>query len=144
MQGKIILIATDFSEGAAAAVREGQVLAARLGAEVELLHVVETPGEGTGEAPCSESAPGSGTTPVTLRSGTAWLEIVRRALETQPLAVVVGSNGTRGFHPISPGTTTLKLLVRCPVPVLVVPARTVERAEAARLAVHLRPPPCRR
>ncbi len=129
MPGKI-LIATDFSDGAAAAVQEGRVLAARLGADVELLHVIDVTTDDPNEGQHAESD-GSGGPNVVVREGTPWLEIVRRALETDPLAVVVGSNGTRGSHPISPGTTTLKLLVRCPVPVLVVPTRIAGQTPSA-------------
>lgn len=115
-----ILVAVDFSEGAAGAVREGRRLARRLGAPLELLHVAERAAwEPDGAVAAWLSHVHECNATLRLRHGIAWAQIVRDALERPPLMVVVGSHGRRGFQSLAPGSTTSLLLTRCPVPVLV-------------------------
>jgi nucleotide-binding universal stress UspA family protein len=118
-----ILVGIDFSEGASLALSEARWLMERLGAALDLVFVDEgRDGDGhTGENARSwlerESiAPET----VTVRRGFPWLELARRARETSPALVVVGSHGRSGFQPLSLGSTAARLGVSCPSPVLVV------------------------
>ncbi len=119
-----ILVATDFSDGSAGAVREARDLAAALGTEVMIVHVAGAalwqPDRAV-RAWMSEAGVDPGG--LTLRFGVPWAQIVRCALEVGASLVAVGSHGRTGFHPLGPGSTAAQLLTRCPVPVLVVAGR---------------------
>lgn len=119
-----ILVGIDFSEGASLALAEARWLMERLGAALDLVFVDEGRGDGdghTGEGARSwlerEAIPPE---TVTVRRGFPWLELARRARETSPALVVVGSHGRSGFQPLSLGSTAARLGVSCPSPVLVV------------------------
>ena len=119
-----ILVATDFSDGSAGAVREARDLAAALGTEVVVVHVAAAAlwqPDGAVRAWLSEVGVDPGG--LTLRFGAPWAQIARCALEVGASLVAVGSHGRTGFHPLGPGSTTAQLLTRCPVPVLVVAGR---------------------
>ena len=123
-----ILVATDFSEGSAAAVREARSLAAALDAEVVVVHVSGAALWQPDPAVAAWLARvGVDAGSMTLRFGVPWAQIVRFALEVGACMVAVGSHGRSGFHPLAPGSTAAQLLTRCPVPVLVV----AERGRAA-------------
>jgi nucleotide-binding universal stress UspA family protein len=119
-----ILVATDFSDGSAAAVREARSLAAALDAEVIVLHVAGAAlWQPDGAVAAWLARVGMDPGGMTLRFGVPWAQIVRCAVEVGACMVAVGSHGRTGFHPLAPGSTAAQLLTRCPVPVLVVAGR---------------------
>lgn len=119
-----MVVGIDFSDGAGAAAVEARRLAGRLGLEPVLVHVVE-PGL---RAPTPEevrswlSGHGLGSCAVELTKGVPWIELGRMAMETASKLLVVGSHGRTGFQPIRPGGTAMRLAMRSPIPVLVVPS----------------------
>ncbi len=120
-EGSVILVATDLSDCAEAALAEGRALARRLGAVLSVVYVAEPGTSPTAELDSRLAAHGLTRRDVVVRTGTAWLEIMRLAVQLQPVAVVVGSHGRSGYQPLSAGSTTQRLLARSPVPVVVVP-----------------------
>ncbi len=135
-EGWMILVATDFSECAAAALAQGRALAGRLGAGVRVLYVVEPGSPSAAELGPALAAHGLRRQDVVVRTGTAWLEIMRLAVQLQPMAVVVGCHGRSGYQPLSAGSTTQRLLARSPVPVVVVPHRPEGEASGRREEAH--------
>jgi nucleotide-binding universal stress UspA family protein len=118
-----ILVGIDFSEGAALALAEARWLVEKLGATLDLVHVDEGRdgdwrSDDTARAWLEREAVSPDT--VFVRRGFAWLELARQARETMPALVVVGSHGRSGFQPLSLGSTSGRLGVACPAPVLVV------------------------
>lgn len=122
-EGWMILVATDLSDCAEAALAEGRALAGRLGAVLSVVYVAEPGSRPATELDAALAAHGLARQDVVVRTGTAWLEIMRLAVQLQPVAVVVGSHGRGGYQPLSAGSTTQRLLARSPVPVVVVPHR---------------------
>lgn len=170
-----VLAATDFSTGAAKAVRRATQLAIEHGAEVDLLHVISGPGlkairELFGapqqvEAGLAEDANHrlhnlarrvarqTGTPPRTqVRSGKVAEEIIATAESADLL--IMGARGSTALRDVFLGTTTDRVLHKCPRPVLIVkrpafvpyenvlvpvghgPTSTLAVRLAARLAPH--------
>lgn len=137
-----ILIATDFSEGAATAQRFGLELAAQLGAEVTITHVHDAASFALTEAVtvnhdalCEAASVGLG---VALRraravcpaasgmlvDGEASEGILEAAVRSKADLVVVGTHGRSGLARLLLGSVAEKVLRRAEVPVLTVSART--------------------
>lgn len=131
MAASLILVGIDFSDAAAMAVEEASRVARSVGGRVVGLHAPD--GDGWGwTAEHREWAWQHGLDPadVVVRTGPPWLQLARYADEIRPGMVVVGSHGAGGVHPVAPGSTTMMLLTRVRVPVLVVPSyRPPHRAE---------------
>jgi nucleotide-binding universal stress UspA family protein len=133
MKAPCILVAVDFSEPATAAYLEAIELAAFADARLQLLYVAE--GHDGEEAARMrqwlDDVEVEAEELITL-PGTPWVQIVRHCESTQPLFLVVGSHGLGGYQTLGPGSTTARLLVRSPVPVLVVPQRpAIKRIDAS-------------
>lgn len=134
-----VLVGTDFSPGAAAALEEARRLAARLGCPVHVVHVVESEaprdwrptGREQGwlsEAELDEAS-------LHVRFGAAWAELARYADRCRPAMLVVGSHGASGYQPVSVGTTAERLTLNARHSVLLVgPRHSASRrpAEAGR------------
>ncbi len=124
-----VLVGTDFSPGAAAALTEARRLADRLGCEVRVIHVVES-GRAAEWAP-SEDARGwlsdaaLEEAALELRFGRAWIELVRCADSCSPTLLVVGSHGASGYQPVTVGTTAQRLTLNARHPVLLVSPRRI-------------------
>lgn len=118
-----LLVGTDFSEGAALALESARDIAQELGWQVHVAHVIEgAHGSWTPLPAASEwlERLNVARDDVTLRKGTAWIELVRIAVEREPTMIVVGSHGLSGFQPVALGTTAARLGIHSPYPVLVV------------------------
>jgi nucleotide-binding universal stress UspA family protein len=123
-----VVVGTDFSAAAAAALYEGRRLAQQLGAVVEVVHVVDGgPPRGWGESGqagrwLKEAAlePSA----LVVRYGSPWIELSRYAGEAHPSALVVGVHGRSGYQPLSLGSTATRVSLHARCPVLLVPART--------------------
>lgn len=119
-----LVVGVDFSDGAAAAVVEARLLADQLGLDAQLVHVVEdgveTPGPlEIGAWLTAHNLEGS---TIQVLRGVAWIELGRLASSSASRLLVVGSHGRSGFQPLEPGRTAMRLALRSPIPVLVVPA----------------------
>jgi nucleotide-binding universal stress UspA family protein len=127
-----VLIATDFSVSSTAALEQGRWLSERLGAYPEILHVVENHGtEPWHRDPAVElwiSAAGLSVSSIVTRSGTPWVEIVRRAQDIGAVLLVVGSHGQSGFHPLRLGSTAERLGSAAPCPIVIVSSRAAPQA----------------
>ena len=146
----MIVAATDFSEDAGNAVRRAALLSSRLGAALQLLHVVSRPSldalrewvppdraerlvEDAGrlleEAAAAAGAPAK----ARLAVGEVVEEILAACARASMLVV-----GARGLNPLRDailGTTAERVAARCPVPMLVV--RAAPRAEYRSVLVAL-------
>jgi nucleotide-binding universal stress UspA family protein len=130
-----ILVGTDFSAGAAAALAEARRIAAPLGLELAVVHVVEGYGAGTwragGEAERWLADGAVRLDDLVVRSGLPWIELVREAERTGAAMLVVGSHGRSGFQPVALGSTATRLGILSPRPVLLVNPRAVRETEPA-------------
>lgn len=142
---KIILVAVDFSEVSAAALKVAVDLARRLGAQVKVVHVVQPqpvplPLEGSAiymdevqtwqleEAEKSlakfiadHAAPGA-VSLTRVRSGVAATEISQAAADHQAGMIVLGTHGRTGLKHLLMGSIAESVLRVAPVPVLCVRA----------------------
>jgi nucleotide-binding universal stress UspA family protein len=121
-----VVVGIDFSAGSGDAVAEARRITAQIAGALELVHVTQDGNSMWQIDPDAETwlvrhevAPDS----VMVRIGLPWVELARYASETQPAMIVVGSHGGSGFHPLGLGSTTARLGVVSPVPVLVVAPR---------------------
>lgn len=118
----MILIGTDFSAGARAAHREGTVLAQALGQSIVLVHVLPRVGGTLGaDARTWLRAARVDERALVLRHGTPWIELLRHATDEGATMVVIGSHGRSGYQGITTGSTTGRLILRSPVPVVIAP-----------------------
>jgi len=131
MEQAAILVGTDFSEGARAALLHGRTLAERLGGTVQLVHIFDPPGGVPAELDDAahrwlercEVEPAS----LNTRRGTAWLELAREARSLDASMIVVGRHGRSGYQPIELGSTAARLGLAAHCPVLLVGDRLQSR-----------------
>ena len=134
-----IVVATDFSEVSAGAVRLACAIAAESGAELTVLHVCDVPGYAeAGPVPYELATEFVGTAQARLdalvaqlrtacprarevvRIGVPWQEILALASEERADLVVIGTHGRRGFAHAVLGSVAEHLVRTSPVPVLTV------------------------
>jgi nucleotide-binding universal stress UspA family protein len=135
MDGSCVLVGTDFSPGAAAALAEARHLATRMGCALRVVHVVEA-ARASGWQPSAEARQWLTRAQLDedaldVRFGRAWIELARCADSCTPAFVVVGSHGSSGYQPVSVGATAERLSLNARHPVLLVGPR---RSGAHRLA----------
>jgi nucleotide-binding universal stress UspA family protein len=136
-----ILVATDFSDNAEAAVTFAVRTAGALGARLHLLHVL-VPGEMDVARLLAYTASAAGPTVsvVATAAGHPAEEILRYATKHGIDLIVIGAHGRTGLSRLLLGNVAERVLRAARCPVLVVPARPVE-TEPAREAPA---PPVRR
>ncbi|KUI23076.1 hypothetical protein AU195_17545 [Mycobacterium sp. IS-1496] len=160
-----VLVATDLSEPAAAAVIRAAHLATEHGARLTALHVEPTgmrtdfsePARGAVAALVDglldPSASADAAPTITVRRGRAAVEITAEAADTAADLVVIGASGEHGLVEALLGSTAENVVRMSPVPVLVVKRpgtdsyrsvvlaldATTESAEAARFGLGLTP-----
>ena len=115
-----VVAGTDFSEGARVAVETARAMAQRLSLDLLVVHVhdpadPEVPGPETERWLEASRIPGES---VQHRYGRPWVELSRAAAGAA--ALVVGSHGRSGPQPIALGSTTVKLGLLAPCPLVVV------------------------
>lgn len=138
MSRKTILVPVDFGEATAAALAEAKELGRRLGADVELLHVVGlpldvAPGFGVIATPDLQEAimtaakqgldrlaREQGDLAHDLTVGDPAREVLRVAGELRPTYLVLGTHGRRGAARLFLGSVTERILRESPVPVVTV------------------------
>jgi nucleotide-binding universal stress UspA family protein len=138
-----ILVATDFSDEAEAAVRVAIDYARRLGAHLDILHVYAAGEIGVTTLLADAAAPASPDVPVTVAStgGDPAEEILRYAARQPIDLIVVGTHGRTGVSRLLLGSVAERVLRGAHCPVLAVPARLeppVHEAESE-LVATLRP-----
>src|SRR5262249_10198247 len=74
-----------------------------------------------------------------LASGKGWLEIIKQVLRDKHDLVVVGTRDQTGFRRVLFGNTAMKLLRRCPCPVLVNKVGTAGPSPRLLIATDLKP-----
>jgi nucleotide-binding universal stress UspA family protein len=128
----VVIVGTDFSAPAAAAVEKARLLARRLDEEVEIVHVSQCVDPERWEPGAAErewlDAIGEPAERVTIRRGTPWVELVRIAEERQASMIVVGSHGRSGFQPVALGATVARLALLSSRPTLLVSESPLVRA----------------
>lgn len=155
-----IVVATDFSEASAGALRVGSDLARAFGAELLIVHVladVEEPrsvketlgmepgdllerraGEAEGRLRRLESMVGGGHVHAAVRCGSAATEIVRLATETAADLIVLGSHGPASARGAcgEPVAARVRERAGCPVIVALPPTERVPPGADAGPSVH--------
>jgi nucleotide-binding universal stress UspA family protein len=132
-----VVVATDFSEPSALAYREALQLADLVHADLRILHVVEShDAQQEQQAAAWLEAQKLAPEAVTTLPGTPWVQIIRYVDALRPLLLVIGSHGRGGYQPLRPGSTTACLLVRSPVPLLVVPQRSLTQSWGGPMEIH--------
>jgi universal stress protein A len=139
-----VLVATDFSETADAAVRVAVAYAESLGASLDVLHVVSPLADPLAEPWLTRLAREiDGAVPVTtaVRSGVPSTQIVHYAHENRIDLIVLGTHGRTGISRALSGSVAERVvrLARCPV--LTVPL-SGPRDTAAPAAVDIEPRRC--
>lgn len=145
---KTILVGTDFSKGSRDAVLEGIALSEKFGAELHLMHVIDTTDTPTpsiarlsGHASMRESINDYAQSRLEefvqslecpqariklhLNWGTPWRDMCQMATSLSANLIVVGNVGRRGFQGLLLGNTADRILSHCKSSVLAVkPPRT--------------------
>lgn len=147
---RTILVPTDFSEGAAAAAEYALALAAKIGAQIVLVHVMEPTvysvdfaltrpdisaevREGAIQSlrRLTDDARSRGVPAEhTLMSGTPFVEIGKVAAERQADLIVMGTHGRRGLAHAVLGSTAERVVRTAPCPVLTLKAVPPHKPEA--------------
>ena len=127
MDQPCLLVGTDFSAGAAAALAEARRLAQRMNCAVRVVHVVEAE-RASDWRPSPEARQWLTTAQLDeaaldVRFGRPWVELARCADSCKPAFVVVGSHGSSGYQPVSMGATAERLSLSARHPVLLVGPR---------------------
>ena len=130
-----ILVATDFSDGAEAAVRAAHAYARAFGAHLHVLHITWSGEYGLTDLFATLRAELGESVPITCASmpGDAADQIVRYARQHAVDLVVVGTHGRTGFSRALLGSVAEAVARAAPCPVLTVPASAP--------AIHDAPPP---
>jgi nucleotide-binding universal stress UspA family protein len=120
-----ILVATDFSDEAEAAVRVAIDYARRLGAHLDILHVYSAGELDVTTLLADAAAQASPDVPVTVAGtgGDPAEEILRHAASHPIDLIVVGTHGRTGFSRLLLGSVAERVLRGARCPVLAVPAR---------------------
>lgn len=157
-----ILVATDFSAGAAPAVARAALLPITPGSAITLLHVLPGDGEAGAEAAAQRTldqaavaaraaTQAAGQTDVdvftSIAHGTPFVEIIRGARDIRAQLIVLGRHGRRTFRALLLGSTAERVLRKGDTPVLVVtsqatgpyqrPLVAVDGSDTSRRAVEL-------
>jgi len=140
---KRILVGTDFSDGSRVAVEEGMAIAGKYGAELHLLHVIDTsdtPSHNVERISGHESMRqsindyaqsrleafvqslkcDSYPTKLHLNWGTPWRDLCQLATTLAVDLIIVGNVGRRGIQGLLMGNTSDKILTHCKTSVLAV------------------------
>jgi nucleotide-binding universal stress UspA family protein len=127
-----VLVATDFSEGADAAVRTAHAYARALGARLHVLHVTWPEEIGVTELFAALKASLGDAVPVDVaaRHGDPAEEIVRYARSHGVDLIVVGTHGRSGVSRAVLGSVAERVARHAPCPVLTVPAGAAAPAPA--------------
>ncbi len=133
MESVLVLVGTDFSEGARAALVSARILASHLRAELLVVHVMD-PATGKLRGLDDDARRWLHDCDVSHRSilildGTPWLELTREARSRDASVVVVGRHGRSGYQPIELGSTAAHVGLAAPCPVLLVAERTPGRSQ---------------
>jgi nucleotide-binding universal stress UspA family protein len=136
-----ILVPVDFSPHSGRALRYARALAARLGASVEVLHVLEDPvATDTAARHLEEWATGGyDDLPVarTVRSGAAAPAIIEHAGTIGADLVVMGTHGRTGMNDLFMGSVAGRVVEHAPCPVLTLCDVTSQsRMDSRRVADH--------
>ena len=119
-----IAVGVDFSDTAARAMNEARVLAERLGALLEIVHVREDrsgkPWDPDDAAVAWMESQGVGAADLTTRGGTPWLELARYTWAPGAELLVVGTHGRSGAQSMALGSTASRLVLASPRPVVLV------------------------
>ncbi len=123
-----LLVGTDFSDGAGRALRFAADLAGRLGATLDVAHVLESDAptatamaedRGALTAHLDAHLPvGTSAETTVLTGGAAAPALARHAAETEADLIVVGTHGRRGLGRLLLGSAAEELLRMAPCPVL--------------------------
>ncbi|QQR88071.1 MAG: universal stress protein [Flavobacteriales bacterium] len=129
---KKILVPTDFTKVADCAIDHAMTLAARIGAELRLLHVVpkQTDVEDARKKLALESERAKKLNPAVqveglVRIGSIYDEIGDTASEIGAVLIIMGTHGLRGMQFIT-GSRALKVITNSTVPFIVVQERNIK------------------
>jgi len=121
-----MVLGTDFSEGAAAALREARRLQSWIRCPLHVVHIVTgTPEDwhAGSDAFSWLAAQGLSLDELVLRQGLPAVELVRFADTVGAATLVLGSHGQSGFQPLRMGSTAERVTSIAGCPVLIVNPR---------------------
>jgi nucleotide-binding universal stress UspA family protein len=121
VDANVVVAAVDDSCVARLVVVEARRLAAGLRGTLRVLHAADAGSPAL--TPWLADLRRQGVRVERLAGGPAWVALTREASACGAAMLVVGSHGRSGYHPLTPGSTTAKLLVTSPCPLVVVSAR---------------------
>lgn len=133
----MIIVGVDFSAGSAGAATVALRMAVQLRDAVRLVHVRNTlGGEPWDDAGSWLDGLGLEARDVEMGQGVPWAELVRRAGAEDAMLLVVGTHGLSGFQPLRLGRTAELIVLRSPVPVVLVPPLPMLEPTSARTHTH--------
>lgn len=119
----MIVVGTDFSTEALRAFKIAERMSKALSTSVTLVHVkphVDSALPVTAQEWLSHA--GVDRDQLVIKAGTAWLELVRYAEETDADFICIAAHGTSGYQALTAGSNARRLVLRSSMPVIIAPA----------------------
>lgn len=142
-----VVVGTDFSEGAAEALVEARQISHHFRSPLVVVHATPAWTERLCESdPAAVAwlrAVRLQSDRVLTRSGLAWSVLARTAEELAAGLIVIGSHGRSGYQPVGLGSTSARISLIAPCPVLIIGprARTHSSSTTAAARSHRQPDP---
>jgi nucleotide-binding universal stress UspA family protein len=142
-----VVVGTDFSEGAAAALAEAQQISHHFRSPLTIVHATpawterlcQTDPTAIAWLKAARLRPDR----IFTRPGLAWSVLARTAEELMAGLIVIGSHGRSGYQPVGLGSTSARISLIAPCPVLIMGPRarshTLSKAATARTERHHHP-----
>ena len=119
----MIVVGTDFSEDSLVALQVAEQLSETLTTHVSIVHVRP---HADSVVPASAEAwlrrARLNLSDIVIRTGTAWLELLRYAEENHAQLICIAAHGSSGYQALTAGSNARRLLLRSSIPVVVAPA----------------------
>ena len=119
----MIVVGTDFSDDSFTALRIAEQLSNTLSTRVCIVHVrphADSPMPPSADEWLRRARLDRGD--VVIKTGTAWLELLRYAEEHDAVLICIAAHGNSGYQALTAGSNARRLLLRSSVPVVVAPA----------------------
>jgi nucleotide-binding universal stress UspA family protein len=118
----MIVVGTDFSADSLRALNIAQRVAKTLSTSVTLVHVkphIDSTLPATAQDWLKHA--GVDRDELVIKAGTAWLELLRYAEETDAEFICIAAHGTSGYQALTAGSNARRLVLRSSMPVIMAP-----------------------